>query len=116
MIIETKIQGTTTYKVANGTYYDIEAPDVAVLALENARISGVRVTFDYGNLQTGVSWGEVNDITGRIGRSMGPVKSPILLYNKRSMGGGCIITSRILSIKESKGGRVLYVHKVPAAT
>ena len=96
------------YVEMNGTSYAIGTPDEVMNILECAREDRTRIVLDYGDPQTGVSWGEVYDIRGYVGRSTGTVKIPLLVYNRRSMGGGGIITDKIIEIKESRGGRVLY--------
>jgi hypothetical protein len=90
----------TKYKVVNGTYYAADTPDEVIQVLERARESRVRLAIAYEP--------ESRPEFGRVGRSMGPVKVPILVHNTRSMGGGGICTSIIVEIRESNGGRVLY--------
>lgn len=72
-----------------------------------------RVTLDYGYLDTKKSWNEIYDISGRVGYSSGShgLKYPLLVHNKRSLGGGLIITNHILSIKLSKGKKLIFEHK-----
>lgn len=96
------------YQVVNGTSYDPQTSDKVIEVLEHCRKNNIRIVLDYGDVNTGKSWGDIYGITGRIGRSMGPTKIPILLYNRRSMGGGSILDHCIIGIKESRGGRVLY--------
>jgi len=96
------------YKVVNGTSYHLETPKEVIDVLEACMKSRIRIVIDYGNVKTGESWGEVHDVMGYIGRSTGNVKIPILVYNTRSTGGGGILDHCILSIKESKGKKVLY--------
>lgn len=96
------------YKTVNGTSYHENTPDALITVLEQARKEKIRVIFDFGDTETKESWGETLDICGYIGRSIGPIKVPILVYNSRSLGGGQISTNRVLSVKTSKGKRVLY--------
>ena len=96
------------YKVVNGTSYHIQTNEKLIEVLEYCMRNNVRIVVDYGNVETKESWNETYDIKGRLGRSGGNIKVPILLYNKRSIGGSAILDHCILSIKESKGGRVLY--------
>jgi len=91
------------YKVSSGTFYHIDTPDHIVEKLEQIRLSGQRIVLDYGDIKTGRSWGETNDIAGTIGRSTGQIKVPILIHNKKSMGGGSILTHCIIGIKTSLG-------------
>lgn len=67
-----------------------------------------RIILDYGNTETKESWNEVYDIIGYIGKTTGIKPMLILVYNKRSLGGGLISTDSILSVKSSKGKRLLY--------
>ncbi len=101
----------TMYKVLNGTYYSSKTSDKIIEVLENARIGRVRLRFDYGH-DNGQSWGEVNDVTGYVGRSTGMVKIPLLIHNTRSMGGGSILDHCIVKIARSNDkSKVLYQHK-----
>lgn len=97
------------YKVVNGTYYQPTTDDRVIEVLERCRKDGTRITVDYGDVETGKSWGEIYDVSGRVGRSGGSIKIPILLHNSRSIGGCGMLDHCILSIREScYGGRVLY--------
>jgi hypothetical protein len=106
--IEFLTVGDKVYKVIDGTYYHQDTPDMLIDVLENIRKEKIRIKINYGDRATGKSWGETHDISGTIGRSMGPVKCPILLHNSRSTGGGIILTQCILEIKTSKGNKLLY--------
>jgi hypothetical protein len=72
-----------------------------------------RITLDYGDITTKKSWDEQYDISGRVGYSSGlyGLKYPLLIHNSRSLGGGLIITDCILSIKLSKGKKLIFEHK-----
>jgi hypothetical protein len=98
------------YKTINNTSYNVNTDDMVILTLEAARRNQTRIIVDYGDVKTGKSWHEVYDVTGRIGRSTGDIKVPILLHNKRSIGGSAILDSCIIKISESKGKKVLYKH------
>ena len=99
------------YKVSNGTWYNIETEDKIVSILENIRISGKRVRFHWGNAKTGEDWGDVYDVAGTIGRSTGEIKIPLLINNKRSMGGGGILTHCIVKITTTSNvKKVIYQH------
>lgn len=104
-------QKLSKYLEINGTSYQSENHNKKVTSiLEEVRQDNTRIVLDYGDVKTGQSWGECFDIVGRIGRSNGSVKIPILLYNKRSMGGGAILDNCIVKIMTSKGKRILYQH------
>ena len=83
-IVKTQGVDGKTYKVCNGTWYYEETDDEVIEVLENARLSGTRIRIYLGDKETGRDWGEVCDVTGYVGRSMGPIKIPILLHNARS--------------------------------
>lgn len=99
-----------SYKVVNGTSYDARTNDEVIRILEICRENKCRIVLDYGDVQTGKSWGETNDITGYVGRSTGNVRIPILVYNKRSTGGGGILDHCIVRILTSIGKCELYRH------
>lgn len=98
------------YKVVDGTFYHADTDDKIIEVLERVRANGTRITLEYGDTETGQGWGDLYDITGTIGRSTGPVKVPLLIHNKRSMGGGAILDNCIVSIITSRGTGILYTH------
>lgn len=102
------MESETKYQIANGTYYHFDTSETVINVLETARANRTRITVDYGDVKTGVSWEETHNVTGRVGRSTGSIKIPLLIHNSRSMGGCGILTHCIIGIKESKGGKVLY--------
>ena len=99
---------TDEYKLVNGTSYDKRTDDKVIEVLEHCRTNNIRIVLDYGDTKTGKSWNERYGVTGRVSRSCGSSKIPILPYNKRSMGGGAILTHCIIGIKSSKGKVTLY--------
>jgi hypothetical protein len=110
---------TSKYQVINGTYYAIGTPLKVVDVLERARQNKTRIVIDLGFTESnerstpetlGQSWMETFDTTGYVGRSMGPIKVPLLIPNSRSHGGGQISTTSIVRILTSKGKHVLYEH------
>lgn len=108
MKIETITAHDRIYKVCNGTFYYLDTPDRLIEILEDIREKKTRIRIEYGDVNTGKSWGETHDISGTIGRTMGSLKCPILLYNSRSISGGIIFTDRILEIRTSKDKKLLY--------
>jgi len=98
------------YKVVNGTSYDLRTPNEIVRVLEQARRNRTRLHISFGDAAKGRDWLEENDINGYIGRSMGPIKVPLLIANRRSLGGGAILDHCIVRIRLSAGGQVLYQH------
>ncbi len=73
-----------------------------------------RIILDYGDIKTNKSWGEVYDITGKIGLSKGfyDLKYPILVHNERSIGGASILTNCIIKISTSKGKKLIYQNEI----
>lgn len=96
--------------VVNGTSYHVQTPAAVIEVLERARQNRTRIHVSFGDAATGLDWLEEWDITGYVGRSMGPVKVPLLIANRRSLGGGAILDHCIVRIRESAGGRILYQH------
>ena len=70
--------------------------------------SGRRVRIWYGDIETGRSWCDEFEITGRIGRSAGRISFPIMVNNSRSCGGMALIDDRIIRIDVIKEKRTLY--------
>lgn len=89
--------------------YDVRTPDKVVEVLERCRRSGRRIKLHYGDVETGRDWMEEYDVTGYVGLSKGrEARFPILVYNKRSMGGGSLMSHCVVKIKESGSGLILY--------
>lgn len=99
-----------TYKLINGTSYHDETPDEVIRVLESARQNRTRLHISLGDQQTGRDWLEEFETHGYVGRSMGPMKVPLLVSNTRSLGGGAILDHCIVRIRTSAGGRVLWQH------
>lgn len=98
-------------KVVNGTSYNPETSDEIIGIIERLRESQTRITLEYGDIKTGQGWGDIYDVTGTIGRSFGGTqKIPLLIHNRRSTGGGGILTHCIVSIIAAKGKKVIYNH------
>lgn len=78
-----------------------------IMALARARGASARIRIYSGDPKTGRAWGDVE--SGRVGRTTGMIKSPILVYNHRSYGGG-IISSSVVKVEyaNKKIGGVLY--------
>lgn len=95
-------------RVSSGTCYHQETPDQVIRILEQLRNSGTEVRIFYGDTQTGQSWHEEFDVVGRIGRSTGSIKIP-LLVPKGECGGGVLLDHRITRIDSRDG--TLYQHK-----
>lgn len=97
----------------NGTAYDAGTPQMVIRELERARRGGYPIRLFYGDQETGRTWSEEYDITGRVSRSAGSHKIPILLHNARSIGGGAILTACVVGIlgaRDRGGVEWLYKH------
>jgi hypothetical protein len=105
--------GKTYQRTTEGTFYhEKTAPDV-IKVLERARRGGARVRIwcgytDAAEGEPGLAWMEEYDVCGTIGRSMGPIKIPLLIPNARSLGGGGLLDHCIVAIKSASGW--LYRH------
>lgn len=99
------------YKEHNGTFYNKDTSDKIISILESIRRNRTRVRFYWGDVETGKDWGDEFYVRGTIGRSMGPVKIPILIYNRRSLGGTAILTDCIVKITTTKGNHTIYQHE-----
>lgn len=108
MKAEVREHSGKNYKVVNGTWYHAETKDQVIYILENARLIGMRVRVHYGD-QSGKDWLEENDVNGTIGRSIGPIKIPLLIPRRDSMGGGGLLEQCIIKIRAvGPKAKVLY--------
>jgi len=98
------------YKTINGTSFDVRTPDEVVAILENARQNRTRLHVSLGDSESGRDWLEENMVYGFVGRSTGSIKIPLLIYNRRSLGGPGLLDHCIVRIRTSQGGRVLWTH------
>lgn len=101
------------YKTINGTSYDVRTPDEVVAILENARQNRIRLHVSLGETEgpeAGNDWLEENMVHGVIGRSTGSIRIPLLIHNRRSLGGPGLLDHCIVRIRTSSGGRILWQH------
>lgn len=96
------------YHIVNGTFYDKKTTDEVIQVLRTYQGDETRLVFWYGDTETGRAWGD--KATGRLGRSSGPHKVPLVIHNSRSMGGGHMLDQCIVKIETARGKRVLYQH------
>lgn len=80
-------------------------------AIEGAFLTNKRVRIWLGDPETGEVWDEEFDVIGKIGRSCGDQQVPLLIHNSRSTCGRAILVDRILQMKDTKTGAVLYKHE-----
>ena len=101
------------HKIYKGIVFNPNTPDSLIRVLYELYRFKSRITLDYGDTETGRSWEEQYDITGRIGKTTGWLPCFILVYNERSMGGGILLTDCILTIrpsnKRNRGGVIQWL-------
>ncbi len=110
-LFESKLSNGNIIKYArlsSGTCYHQETPDQVIRILESCMKSGVTVRVFYGDTQTGQSWHDEFDMVGRIGRSTGSIKIP-LLVPKGDCGGPGLLDHCIIRIDSRQ--ETLYQHK-----
>lgn len=93
----------------NKTWFDARTPKKVQSVLEAARKEGTTVRVFLGSEGTGRDWLSEYDTIGRIGRSMGPMKAP-LLVPKGDCGGPALLTDCILRVIDMDTGKELYRH------
>lgn len=92
------------------TCYEDGTPYEVMELLEEYRANGKRIRIWLGDNKTGKSWNEENDIMGYIGRSNGTIKIPLLINNKRSMGGGALMSRSIVKMVDITTKKVIWEH------
>jgi hypothetical protein len=96
---------------ASGFWFHAETLAAVVAELVNLHASKERVIIEYGDQKTGQAWApDCTPNAGTIGRSMGPIRIPLLIRTARSTGGEGILEHCIVQIVTSKGKRVLWQH------
>lgn len=100
-----------------GTYYHEDTPTEVRMILAKHMHSGERLILIYGDVKTGRAWGRADEWNysganevGSIGRSMGPIRIPLAIYNRRSIGGPAILDHCVVKIIAARGKRVLWQH------
>lgn len=92
-----------------GTWFNPATPEVVRRVLERAREGGEVLRIYSGDAETGRDWGEENDVIGRIGRSSGLMKIPLLI-GEGEQGGSGLLDHCIVKIQRVSDGKVLYQH------
>lgn len=93
--------------VVDGTTYSDATPSAVVQILEQARQTRSRICIVYGDPNTGKPWSGQR-WCGRVGRSTGSMKVPLLVPTVRSFGGDAILDDKIVRITQPGTKRVLY--------
>lgn len=91
------------------TYFDPGTDPKAARALEICRRDGRKVRLVLGDTATGRCWLDEHDVVGRIGRSAGTLKVPLLIEPGED-GGAAILTNCLLRLIDWDSGRDLYRH------
>lgn len=91
------------------TYFDPGTDPKAAAVLESRRQTGGKVQLVLGDTRSGEAWLNEYDVVGKIGRSSGSLKVPLLVEDGET-GGGAILTACVLHIIDWKSGRTLYRH------
>lgn len=102
-----EILGNAAYKIVDGTYYSANTSDEVIRILEHSRRTGIRLRLHYGDVKTGTDWMNEWDVTGKIGRSMGPVRIPLMIASGKDGGPG-LLENCIVRIREASSNRDLY--------
>jgi hypothetical protein len=91
------------------TFFEPGTDAKAAKVLESCRTHHRKVRLIFGDTSIGEPWLEEFDVVGRIGRSMGTLKVPLLVEPGED-GGGAILCACLLAIVDWKSGGVLYRH------
>lgn len=123
-IVEEKLSNGNTlyYVVRDGMYFEVgillgdksrleifdNVSEGLINILLRAYKYGFRVRVFYGDIHTGRSWNEEYDVTGKIGRTCGKIKVPILLKRKDSNYGGALLLSSVIRIDDIEDKKTLW--------
>lgn len=92
-----------------GTWFDYDTPPKVRSILERYRKEGGRIRIFYGD-RSGRSWMDENDVIGRVGRSTGTMKIPLLIA-EGEYGGPGILDSCIVRIIDADTRQEIYRQK-----
>lgn len=97
------------YSEFYGMWFADGTPEKLKTVILNGYRSNCRFRFWYGDVESGGSWDEENDVCGYIGKSGGNIKVPLLL-NKSNSTGGVELTNNIVKIYNITLKKVVYQH------
>ena len=103
------IEAWSASPLSRSTYFDPGTQSEAARVLEAARKRGRKLRLILGDTSTGEPWLEEHDVVGRIGRSTGSLKVPLLI-EAGQCGGSAILCACILALIDWDSGDVLYRH------
>ena len=92
------------------TLFDPDTPAAVQTLLESYRALGGRVRLFFGDPETGRDHLEEHDVVGRVSRSMGPIRVPLLISKANSFGGMALLTAHIVRIVDAETKRERYRH------
>jgi hypothetical protein len=95
-------------RLPSGTCYHADTPEPVIDLLETVRLNQRKVRLFYGDPKTGQSWFDEHDVIGRIGRSTGPIKVPLLI-EPGEIGGPALLDQCIIRIDSPR--KTLYQHE-----
>jgi hypothetical protein len=87
-----------------------DTPERVKELLKLLNFSRRRVRIWYGDKETGRAWNEERHVTGTIGRSSGYSKIPLMIPNRRSLGGPALLDDCIIRIDDINDRKTLYRH------
>lgn len=96
-------------KASSETYFDPGTPQAVQRVLESARRSGEPLRLFFGDPDTGEDECQEHDVIGRIGRSGGTLKVPLLIDDGQD-GGMAILTRWVVRMLRVSDGKELYRH------
>lgn len=91
------------------TWFDAGTATEVKRILEMAIESNRKLRLFFGDADTGRDWMEEHDTVGKIGRSTGPMRVPLLLDSKGE-GGPAILTRNVIRIQNASNGQDMYLH------
>lgn len=92
-----------------GFWFHSDTPGAVKRILKCAHKNKETLRLFYGDIMTGADWLEENDVIGKVGRSTGTLKIPLLIQDNE-IGGGSILDHCIVKIVNASTGDVLYSH------
>jgi len=98
------------YKKIGETCYKPDTDIRVINVLEKYMNNRRTIRVYYGDTETGKCWNEERDVRGRVGRSTGNIKIPLLVH-PLSYGGPALLDNRILKIVDIRSKAVLYQHE-----
>lgn len=91
------------------TWFDARTPKAVQDVLESYRSTGRPLRLFLGDPKTGRDWLEESDCVGKIERSLGPMRAPIILERHKNCGPA-ILTDCVVRILDASTGAELYRH------